>query len=209
MAKEIVIIMIGAYLIGSVSSSVWIGRLFFNVDVRDHGSGNAGATNTFRVLGRKAGFIVFIIDLLKGLFATRYVLLFQHAFEPHAIVSLQIIAGIFAVLGHIFPLYTGFKGGKGVATLVGICLGFIPVPTLLAVAVFALVFVSTGYVSLASMIAGLTLPVFVLAIFHYSTVSVIIFVVTIPVLLILTHKKNIVRLINREENRFYFRKNQD
>jgi acyl phosphate:glycerol-3-phosphate acyltransferase len=208
MTKEIIITLAGSYLIGSFSTSVWLGRKFFNIDVREHGSGNAGATNTFRVLGKKAGTIVFILDVLKGVVATQLVLLFKGSLEEIPLITLQILAGIFAVIGHIFPIYTGFKGGKGVATLLGICLGFLTVPTLMSAAVFMLIFFSTGYVSLGSMIAGISLPVFVLVVFQYSTLSIILFVTIIPVLLLLTHKKNIIRLINREENKFYFRKNR-
>jgi len=202
MSKEAVAILLGAYLIGSISTSVWIGKVFFNVDIREYGSGNAGTTNTFRTLGRKAGIIVFLVDVLKGLAATQLVFLFHHNFDENSLLLIQILSGVFAVLGHIFPVYTGFKGGKGVATLLGMCLGFLTFPTLMAAAVFTIVFIISGYVSLGSMSAGVSFPVFVLAIFNYSALPITLFTLVIPVLLIFTHKKNIVRLINREENRF-------
>ena len=202
MSKEAVAILIGAYLVGSISSAVWIGKYFFGVDVREHGSGNAGATNTFRVLGRKAGMIVFVVDMLKGLAATQLVFLFSHSIEGNSIIVVQILSGIFAVVGHIFPLYTGFRGGKGVATLLGMCLGFLTLPTLLAALVFILVFLISGYVSLGSMSAGVSFPVFVLAIFNYTALPITLFTLSIPVLLIVTHKKNIRRLIHKEENKF-------
>ena len=206
MKLEVLLIIAGSYLIGSISTSVWISKVFFNKDIREYGSGNAGTTNTFRVLGKKAGIIVFIIDVFKGIAATQIVLFFHEGHEPNVIIAYQMIAGIFAVIGHIFPLYTGFKGGKGVATLLGICLGFLTLPTLLSAGVFTIVFLISGYVSLGSMTAGLSLPVFVLGIFHYTAISITIFVLSIPILLIITHKKNIVRLLNREENKFQVNK---
>ncbi len=209
MFLEIAIILIVAYLLGSISTSVWIGRMFFDIDIREHGSGNAGTTNTFRVLGKKAGIIVFLVDVIKGILATQMVLLFKHQLSEEMLIIMQILAGVFAVIGHIFPIYTGFKGGKGVATLLGMCLGFLTVPTLMAAIVFTIVFLSSGYVSLGSMTAGISFPVFVLAIFNYSAVPIIVFTLTIPILLLLTHKKNIIRLINREENRFNVRRRDD
>jgi len=206
MNLEIIFIVTGAYLIGSISTSVWISRVFFNIDIREHGSGNAGTSNTLRVLGKKAAIIVFIIDVLKGLVATQIVILFKDTINPDYFIFYQIIAGIAAVVGHIFPVYTSFKGGKGVATLFGICLGFLTLPTLLSAVVFTLVFLLSGYSSLGSLTAGLSFPVFTLGLFQYSAISITVFVLIIPVLLIITHNKNIVRLINREENKIHFRK---
>ena len=202
MNMEIALLVVSAYLIGSISTSVWISKLFFDIDIREYGSGNAGTTNTFRVLGKKPGMVVFLIDVLKGVAATQVVHLLHSDIIVNNSLFFQILAGIFAVLGHIFPLYTGFKGGKGVATLLGICLGFVTVPTIVAAGVFTIVFLISGYVSLGSMTAGISFPVLVLVFFHYTALSITIFAVTIPVLLIITHKKNIIRLIHREENRF-------
>src|SRR6056297_999692 len=168
---------VAAYLIGSVPSSVWIGKIFFNIDVRMHGSGNAGATNTFRVLGTKPGMLVFLIDLMKGFLAARLAYMNPSLVEaaPEYLVTMQLILGIAAILGHIFPLYAGFKGGKGVATLFGVILGISFVPTLIMAGVFFLVLFLTRYVSLSSIIAGISFPILTLLIFNYDALPLIIF----------------------------------
>ncbi|MCG8696753.1 MAG: glycerol-3-phosphate 1-O-acyltransferase PlsY [Bacteroidales bacterium] len=204
---KVVLFILGAYLIGSISTAVWIGKIFFDTDIREEGSGNAGFTNAVRVLGWKAGIPVFVIDVLKGFFAVSLVKIF-HVYSPStsAFVNYQLILGAAAVLGHIFPLYAGFRGGKGVATLLGIAFGIAPLPTLVCMGVFLIVFTSTRYVSLASMTAGLAFPVTVIFIFKTSVISLIIFSVLVSILLIITHQKNIERLLRREESRANFRR---
>ncbi len=191
-----------AYLLGSIPTSVWIGKSFFNKDIREHGSKNAGTTNTFRVLGVVPGIIVFIVDLLKGFFAIKLITLF-HNFTPNtsAYVNVQLILGACAVLGHIFPIYAQFKGGKGVATLLGIVLAIHPLAASIAAGTFAICLLITKYVSLSSMIAGVTFPISVIFIFKEQITSLIIFSILVSVLLILTHKKNIIRLLAHEENK--------
>jgi len=202
-----IILSIAAYLIGSVPSSVWIGKWFYDVDIRDYGSGNAGTTNTFRVLGTFPGIVVFILDIFKGFFAVSLAH-FAHQFIPHTTtyVNFQLLLGGLAVMGHIFPLYVGFKGGKGVATLLGIVLAIHPMAALLSLFIFSIVLIITKYVSLSSMIAGLIFPFLIIFVFKENIVSLILFSIIISLLLIVTHQKNIVRLLAREENKVRLKK---
>lgn len=142
-----------AYLLGSVTNAVWYGKLFHQIDVREHGSKNAGATNTLRVLGNKAGFIVLFLDLLKGFVATELAL-FVEVSSPQETFLLKMIFGIMAVLGHIYPVFAGFKGGKGIATLLGLAIALDPVIALICVVVFVSVVWITRYISVGSMSAG-------------------------------------------------------
>ena len=144
-----------AYLIGSVPTSVWVSRRFFGIDIRDYGSGNAGATNTYRVLGAKWGTFVMIIDMIKGVIATSlYVVLPQHLIQNDLyLTNLMIGLGLGAVLGHIFPVWAGFRGGKGVATMFGMILAIQPLVAVCCVGVFLLVLYLTRFVSLSSMLA--------------------------------------------------------
>ncbi len=191
-----------AYLLGSIPSSVWIGRTFYGVDVREHGSGNAGFTNTVRVLGWKAGLPVFLIDVLKGYIAVSLVRL-GGEYIPGSItfINFQLGLGAVAVLGHIFPIYVGFKGGKGVATLLGLLLAIQPQVTLICLGIFVLIFFTTRYVSLSSMVAGLAFPLLNIFVFHTTAISLIIFSMIVSILLLLTHQKNIERLLKKEESR--------
>lgn len=192
----------GAYLIGSIPASVWLGKLFFNKDIRNYGSGNAGTTNAFRVLGSKVGVIVFVIDLCKGIAAIHLIHL-NAAFEANTagFITFQLILGILAILGHIFPIYANFRGGKGVATLFGVMLGISFYPTLIAGGIFFTTLILTRYVSLSSLLAGISFPLINIFIFHPDTTSFIIFSVVVPVALILTHQKNIGRLLKKEESK--------
>ncbi len=207
---EIVFIITGlliAYLLGSIPTAVWYGISTHNIDVREHGSGNAGATNTFRVLGKKAGWIVMSIDVLKGFIASMIPLLalyFGISFTEAKEVNIQLICGMGAVLGHIFPLYANFKGGKGVATLLGMILAINIWAALVCIGVFLVVFLISKYVSLGSMLAGLVFPLLLLTHqFHqYSPSKTLIgFAFVLSGLLVFTHRKNIKRLIDGEENK--------
>ncbi len=197
-----ILLILLAYFIGSVPSSVWIGKRFYGLDVREHGSGNAGFTNTVRVLGWKAGLPVFLIDVLKGYVAVTIVKLTE-IYIPGTtdFVNYQLILGAAAVLGHIFPVYVGFKGGKGVATLLGLLLAIQPQPTLICIGIFVVVFLTTRYVSLSSMIAGISFPILIIFVFKTTISSLVIFSMIVSILLILTHQKNIERLLNREESK--------
>jgi glycerol-3-phosphate acyltransferase PlsY len=199
-----------AYLLGSLPFSVWIGKRFHGIDVREHGSGNAGFTNTVRVLGWRAGLPVFLLDVLKGYIAVTLVR-FTHVYVLGSadFVNFQLILGAAAVLGHIFPVYVGFKGGKGVATLLGLLLAIQPHPTLICLGIFVVVFLTTRYVSLASMIAGISFPILIIFVFKTTISSLVIFSMIVSILLLLTHQKNIERLLNREESRAKIIKKRD
>jgi len=194
--------LIGAYLLGSIPSAVWIGKAFYGIDVRRHGSKNAGASNTFRVLGIKAGIPVLLIDALKGTAACSLAYLLDGIIpETHEFINCQFILGVAAVMGHVFPIFAGFKGGKGVATITGIVLAIAPIPTLFAMAIFVITLLLSKYVSLSSILAGLSFPFLVIFVFKTQINSMIFFSILISIVLLLTHRKNIERLIHRQENK--------
>jgi glycerol-3-phosphate acyltransferase PlsY len=198
---------LAAYLLGSIPSAVWAGRLFHSIDVRDHGSGNAGATNVIRVLGWKTGVPVLIFDMIKGFLAAMLPKFFNLAPEESAmLVNLQIFTGLTAIIGHIFPVFAGFRGGKGVATMFGILLAIHPPVTLLCLGVFLIFFISTGIVSIGSIAAGIAFPVLLLTLFNTPSVVFRIFSVLVAVALIVTHRKNIKRLLKGEEMRLFGKK---
>jgi glycerol-3-phosphate acyltransferase PlsY len=197
-----VVLVVGAYLLGSIPTAVWLGKIFYGIDIREHGSGNAGATNTFRILGAKAGVPVLIIDILKGFAAVKLVLLSGLNADSNAWVNFKIALAFAALLGHIFPLFVGFRGGKGVATLLGGVIAIVPLPAAIAVGIFVLVLAASKYVSLASMSAGVSFPFSVIFIMKSETPSLIIFSIFVAVLLVVTHKKNIQRLLKKQESRF-------
>lgn len=195
-----------AYLLGSIPSAVWYGKKVHNIDVREFGSGNAGATNTFRVLGKKAGSIVMFLDATKGYLATMIpVILVQNQFiETNLLSSFQIFFGIVAVIGHIFPVFANFKGGKGVATLLGMAFALHPLAAFTCVIIFTCILLTTHYVSLGSILSGL---VFLLLQFTplYNTNDNVLkgFGLAVFILLIYTHRQNIERLLNGSENKIY------
>ena len=201
---------VAAYLMGSFSSAVWIGKWFYNTDVREHGSGNAGATNTIRVLGTRAGVIVMAIDIVKAWGAVMLAHLFAiDTWTEAQLVDYKIVVGSLAVLGHVFPVFTGFKGGKGVASLVGVIIAlFSPYIFLLVLAWFLTVFILTRYVSLASVTASIFFAVLAIFIFHEQNTYLIILAALIAVFVPLTHHKNIKRLLKGEENKLSFAKKQ-
>jgi glycerol-3-phosphate acyltransferase PlsY len=200
---EYVIFPIIGYLLGSIPTAVWVGKFFYNLDVRDHGSGNAGATNTFRVLGKKAGIIVLIIDILKGAASVLIPLLFAQAENQDHKIQLGLLCGIMASIGHIYPVFAGFRGGKGVATILGFMLALQPIPSLLCVGVFLIVLLSFNYVSVASMSAAIAYPLFQYLFFPSDLISLKILSIAIPATLIFTHRKNIAKLRKGEENKTY------
>jgi len=198
-----------AYLIGSIPTSVWIGKRFYNIDVRDYGSGNAGATNTFRVLGKKVGIIVLILDITKGFIATSLAVLLTwinvvsfDEFILYKIIFYKLIFGLLAVLGHIFPIYERFKGGKGVATLLGMMLAVDAHITLICVGIFVVVLFASKYVSLGSLLATLAFPLLLfIPRFKPDDPVLIIFGFLMFAVVVITHQKNIHRLIQGEESR--------
>ena len=156
----IIALLVTAYLLGSIPSAVWWGKRYYGIDVREFGSGNAGATNTFRVLGKKAGIPVLFIDIIKGTSAVLLAFLSPFVFESNQFVNLQLGLGIAALVGHVFPIFAGFRGGKGVATILGIVICLTPITSLMVLGVFLIVLLATRYVSLSSMTAGLSFPFF-------------------------------------------------
>lgn len=190
-----------AYLLGSIPTSVWIGKTFYNIDVREFGSGNAGATNTFRVLGKNAGIPVLIIDILKGTLAVALAYISGYEKGSAEFVNLEIGLGIAALIGHIFPVFAGFRGGKGVATILGIVICIVPVACSLALLVFLAVLFTTRFVSLSSMLAGISFPLFLNFIAGNTNPVLTIFSIVVAAILIITHRKNIGRLVNKQESK--------
>lgn len=190
-----------AYLLGSIPTSVWIGKGFYKIDVREFGSGNAGATNTFRVLGKNAGIPVLIIDILKGTAAVALAYLTSFVPQSDEFINLQLGLGIAALIGHIFPVFAGFRGGKGVATILGIVICILPVSCSLALVVFLVVLLSTRIVSLSSMIGGISFPIFLNVILGNDNQILMVFSIIVSALLIVTHRKNIKRLLKKEESK--------
>ena len=191
------IFIIFSYLIGALPSSVWIGMQFYDTDVREHGSGNAGATNTFRVLGKRAGTIVLILDILKAWVAVTLL----STLAGKESVEFQLALGLVAVLGHIFPIYIGFRGGKGIASLLGVIIAIQPLAALFSIGVFLITLLVTRFVSLSSMFAACAFPALIFYYFKETNNSLIIFSIMVAVLVIFTHKKNIERLFKKEESK--------
>ncbi len=199
------LLLVAAYLLGSVSNAVWIGRRFYGIDPREHGSRNAGATNAVRVLGVGAGLAVFALDFLKGLAAVSLSWLAGYGAGSAAMFNLRFALTGAVVLGHIFPLFAGFRGGKGVATLAGAVMGVYPPAVLLCLATFVVVFLLCRYVSVASMTAGVMLPVYTAFVFGQRYVPLIVFCCAVAVLLLVTHRRNIGRLLAGTESKLSFR----
>ncbi len=200
----IVLLFLVSYLIGSIPTSVWVGKKFYGIDVREHGSGNAGATNTIRVLGLKAGLPVFIIDIIKGFLAASLAVFSNYHTVPIAYINLQLIFGFSALLGHIFPCFAGFRGGKGVATLLGVVIALTPVPALIAFVIFLVVLFIFKYVSVGSMVAAIFYPLIIFFLFPDSAISIKSASIVMALALIITHRKNIKRLIKNEEPKAKF-----
>jgi glycerol-3-phosphate acyltransferase PlsY len=189
-----------AYLLGSIPSAVWIGKRFHNIDVRQHGSGNAGTTNTIRVLGWATGIPVLLIDIAKGWLAATLPVLFHMAVHGSGLLTnLQMMTGIIAIIGHIFPVFAGFRGGKGVATVFGVFLALQPLLTLCSIGIFLAVLFITGIVSVSSMIAGISFPVFLFLFFDSPSIFFKIFAILAGIALLVTHRTNIGRLWRGEE----------
>lgn len=192
-----------AYILGSVPSAVWVGKSFYGVDVREHGSNNAGATNTFRVLGIPAGSVVLLLDTLKGATAANLAyFLADDWLSIGSLIEYKILFGLLAVLGHIFPIFANFKGGKGIATLLGMVLAIHPQLALMSLGVFIVVLLLTRYVSLSSMISTIFFPIFTLYLYPEKNEPVLLaFGITMAILVVFTHKKNIKKLLNGNENK--------
>lgn len=192
-----------AYLLGSVPTSVWVGKAFYDIDIRKHGSKNAGATNTFRVLGKPAGVFVFIVDVAKGFLAVWLVHLFVNFEGTWLDSTIQVFAAIAAVFGHVFPIFAGFKGGKGVATSFGILIALTPESAMICFVLFILIWLISNYVSLGSIIAALFYPIIQFFLAPEQDEIILIFSVVISLTVILSHNRNIVRLMNGIETKTY------
>lgn len=202
-----IICFLGAYLLGSVPSAVWIGKNFYGIDVRQHGSGNAGATNTLRVLGKKAGFIVLGIDALKGFAAASLaIFILPDAGDENHMLIYKMVLGFVAVLGHVYPVFAGFKGGKGIATLLGIVIALNAWLALYCFVLFVLTVSITRYISVGSMLSAMVSPLIAFWLNHYNINPLFYFCCVVAILVIYTHRSNIKRLAAGSENRFSFNK---
>ena len=202
----LIVIVLLSYLVGSIPTSIIVGKILRGIDIREYGSGNAGATNTFRVLGWKAGVFVIAVDIGKGVFATLVISKLNLTGVPLlASTLLQIIAGVSAVCGHIWTVFAGFRGGKGVSTAAGMIIALYPIAFLICIAIFTIVLFTTRYVSVSSMIAAVSLPIVfvVLQQIGHQPVSSPLLVLSLIMagLIIFTHRANIRRLLNGTENR--------
>lgn len=190
-----------AYLVGSIPSAVWVGRTFYNIDVREYGSGNAGATNTFRVLGRKPGIVVLIMDILKGFLAVKLAFIMgDYDSQSPEFIDYELALAVCGIMGHIFPVFVGFRGGKGVATMLGILIGIHPQAAVICALSFIVTLYLSGYVSLSSMISGIVFPI-VIMVFYSTNSSINIFSLAVAILILVTHQRNIERIIRNEESR--------
>lgn len=199
---ELCLFSIFAYFLGSIPTAVWIGKKWHGLDVREHGSKNAGATNTFRVLGKKPGIIVLLIDIFKGTLATAAPVLFIPipGNEEH-LMNIQLLSAICAVIGHLYPIFAGFRGGKGVATSLGVIIGMQPIAALCCLIVFLVVFITSKYVSLGAMAAALTFPMVTYFFLKITYLPFLTFAVLLCSLVLFSHRKNIERLRKGEENK--------
>ena len=212
MAKEVIyllIMILVSYLLGSIPTSIIASKLLKGIDIREHGSGNAGATNVFRVMGWKIGLAVLIIDMAKGYIPT--VIFYKLGIKgvDWSIINLQILAGLSAIFGHIWSVFAGFKGGKGVGTGAGMLIGLTPFAVLVGIVIFAIVVAITRFVSLGSILASVSVPITVFlqnqAEGMFPT-RLFIFSLFVPALIIYTHRKNIQRLLKGQESKIQFSK---
>ncbi len=206
----VAILLVLAYFIGSIPTAVWVSKWVYGIDIREHGSGNAGATNSFRILGPKAGAGVMFVDMMKGFLAVKLAFLSGYTFYSEPFIDLQIFLGVFSVVGHIFPIWADFRGGKGIATLFGMILAIQYQVAFSLVLVFFLMLFATRYVSLSSITASISFPLLILFIFNEHELSYKLFAIATAFLVVLTHHKNIGRLISGNENKVpLFRKKRD
>jgi glycerol-3-phosphate acyltransferase PlsY len=204
------LLIIVAYLIGSIPTSVWVSKHFFGIDIREYGSGNAGATNTFRVLGSKWGSFVMLVDVIKGVVATSLYLLLPHYLTNELQrTNFMLGLGMASILGHIFPIWANFKGGKGVATLLGMAVAIQPIVAACCIGVFLIVLFLTRFVSLSSILAGIAFMVFILFVFNEQQTFYRIFAVLVALMVVLTHQKNIGRIFNGTESKVPILRHRD
>ncbi|MCH8496610.1 MAG: glycerol-3-phosphate 1-O-acyltransferase PlsY [Balneolales bacterium] len=210
----VIIVMFMSYLVGSIPTAVWAGKLTLGIDIREYGSGNAGATNSFRILGWKAGVLVSLVDIGKGFVAAFYISQLAFVFDlmPDDVgiwnieVLVKILAGMGAVIGHIYPIFAGFKGGKGAITAAGVLYGLEPLSITLALLVFLIVLFTTRYASMASMLSSVSYPIILISLGYFCGLdgidkSLMVFSLMVPLFIISKHTSNIKRLREGTENR--------
>ncbi len=191
-----------AYLLGSIPTAVWVGKAKYGVDVREHGSKNAGATNTFRVLGKKPGIVVLTIDVLKGVIAVLLPFMVGIGdWNSDHLIQVKLVCALLAVLGHVFPVFARFNGGKGVATSLGVIIGVHPLAAVICIGLFLIVFLISNFVSLGAIAASLSFPLSILLVFKETSSWLIAFSVVLSTAVIFAHRKNIIRLLNGEESK--------
>ncbi|MGE5381922.1 MAG: glycerol-3-phosphate 1-O-acyltransferase PlsY [Omnitrophica WOR_2 bacterium] len=206
---EVIAGIIIAYLLGSIPTAVIVGKVFYGIDVRKVGSGNAGATNTIRTLGMKAGIPVLIFDIFKALMAVNLSLFLNNqAFSVNQEVIYKILLGSAAVFGHVYPIFASFKGGKGVATLVGVLIALYPVAILIILVCFIISMMTTRIVSFSSIVCSILFPVIVIFILHEQRLPLIILSLGVAIFIPYTHRENIRRLVAGTEKKFDFGKNR-
>jgi glycerol-3-phosphate acyltransferase PlsY len=192
------ILIAAAYLLGSIPSGVWIGKAFFKTDIREQGSGNSGTTNTYRVLGKWAGTVVLVMDIAKGTLAVLLPLWFGVTIHP-------MIFGLFAIIGHVYPIFAGFKGGKAVATTAGVALGVQPLFVLVLIMVFAAILYTSSMVSLASVLTLIIAAGAALFVGDWVFTAIVWIAM---ILVVVRHRANIDRIRKGEENKVPFGLNQ-
>lgn len=199
---EFIVFGLISYVLGSIPTAVWLGRAKYGLDIREHGSKNAGATNTFRVLGKKAGIVVLSIDVAKGIIAVVLPFIVGIGeWGSEELVHVQLVAGICAVMGHVVPVFAKFKGGKGVATSLGVIIGIHPPAAGICLLLFLIVFIASKYVSLGAISAAVAFPLVLNFVFDVETIWLIVFSIVLSAAVIFVHRKNIKRLLNNEESK--------
>ncbi len=203
------LLLLAAYVLGSVPSALLVGQAYHGIDVREHGSKNAGATNTFRVLGKKSGTFVLILDIIKGFTAANLVLLFPEANIFEGLMEMKVALGLAAVLGHIYPVLAGFNGGKGIATLLGMVIAINPLIAVGVVLVFLMVHAITHMISAGSIISTLSFAIFAWMIYGYREPVLLIFGIFATLLVLYTHRSNLRRILTGNEKKIHLFKHKN
>ncbi|MDX2361604.1 MAG: glycerol-3-phosphate 1-O-acyltransferase PlsY [Crocinitomicaceae bacterium] len=202
MIVDFILFGLAAYLLGSIPTAVWLGKAKYGIDVREHGSKNAGATNTFRVLGKKPGIVVLFIDIVKGVVAVMLPFLFGVGdWNSDHLIQVKLVCALLAVVGHVLPLFAGFNGGKGVATSLGVIIGVHPLAAAICLGLFLLVFLISHFVSLGAIVGASSFPLSIIFIFKETSGWLMAFSIVLSLAVIYAHRKNIGRLLKGGENK--------
>ncbi|MFT4523493.1 MAG: glycerol-3-phosphate acyltransferase PlsY [Bacteroidia bacterium] len=203
MEIETIVLALAAYFLGSIPTAVWVSKGFHGLDIREHGSKSAGATNTFRVLGKKSGYVVLFLDIVKGFTAANLAYFMTDFSNGEYLITYKIIFGLVAVIGHLFPILAGFKGGKGIATLFGMILAINPLIAMSLVAIFLFVQLITNLVSAGSIVAALAFPLVVNMFYRFTERNFLLFAVFAAALVLYTHRANIKRILAGDEKKIH------